>query len=410
MIVRPFRLVSAAALGLLGCNALLDVKDIYLDPAASTAEGGSPEGSVGAEGGGGEGGNGGDGGTTCGPDVNLQIDAKNCGRCGHDCVGGACNAGKCEAVVLLGGLGNPSGIALGPNDVYVTTLGTEAVLSVSKNGGTATALATGVTRARGVAVQGSTVYWGNGDFKFDDAGYKGGVWECTLPACADKKLVAAGDWAASPIARGGHLYFAETNGTGTISRVTVPGGETSALTPVTRPFGLAVDDAYAYFTSAQNPALARALVDGGGPTNGEGIGSDTGNTSVGFVAVDDARVYWVYTTKAGAGHVTSVAKAAPAAGAVNYGTPAENVLPLGVVVDAENVYWATVGAGTGDQPVGDGNVFTCKKQGCGGAPPVRLASGNQSAGPMAVDDKAVYWVEFGTLNQTNGRLRKVAKP
>ncbi|NVL83721.1 hypothetical protein, partial [Escherichia coli] len=79
------------------------------------------------------------------------------------------------------------------------------------------------SRARGVAVQGSTVYWGNGDFKFDDAGYKGGVWECTLPACADKKLVAAGDWAASPIARGGHLYFAETNGTGTISRVTVPG-------------------------------------------------------------------------------------------------------------------------------------------------------------------------------------------
>jgi hypothetical protein len=402
---RPLRLVFATAFGLLGCNALIDVKDIYLDPNASTPEGGSAEGSVGPEGGAGEGGN--DGGA-CGAD--LQTDAKNCGRCGHDCVGGACNAGKCEAVVLLGGLGNPSGIALGPNDVYVTTLGTEAVLSVSKNGGTASTLATGVTRARGVAVQGSTLYWGNGDFKFDDAGYKGGVWECTLPTCADQKLVAAGDWAASPTARGGFLYFAETNGTGTISRVTVPGGKISVLTPVTQPFGLAVDDAYAYFTSAQNPALARARVDGGGPVNGEGIGSDSDNSSVGFAAVDDERVYWVYTTKAGAGHVTSVAKAAPAAGAVDYGTPADNLLPLGVVVDAESVYWATVGNGTGDQPAGDGKIFTCKKQGCGGAPPVLLASGNQSAGPMAVDDKAIYWVEFGTLNQTSGRLRKVAKP
>ena len=56
------------------------------------------------------------------------------------------------------------------------------------------------------------------------------------------------------------------------------------------------------------------------------------------------------------------------------------------------------------------NVCALKKSGCGGAPPVLLASGNVNAGPMALDDSAIYWVEYGTDGLSNGRLRKVAKP
>ncbi len=43
-------------------------------------------------------------GTTC---VDTQGDAKNCGRCGHDCLVGTCNAGKCSAfTVTSDALGN----------------------------------------------------------------------------------------------------------------------------------------------------------------------------------------------------------------------------------------------------------------------------------------------------------------
>jgi hypothetical protein len=170
------------------------------------------------------------------------------------------------------------------------------------------------------------------------------------------------------------------DGTGTISRASTAGGPISVLTSVTQPFGLAVDDTHAYFTSQQNPALARVLVDGRGPAGGEGIGASN-TSSGGFVALDDERVYWAYTEANGKGHVTSVAKASPAAGAIDYRTTTDNVVPVGLAVDADN-----------------------------GVAPTVLATGNMYSGPLALDDKAVYWIEFGTDSQTNGRLRKVAKP
>jgi hypothetical protein len=39
--------------------------------------------------------------TQCAKDcVDLQSDPKNCGSCGHDCVGGACSAGQCQPWVV----------------------------------------------------------------------------------------------------------------------------------------------------------------------------------------------------------------------------------------------------------------------------------------------------------------------
>jgi len=108
--------------------------------------------------------------------------------------------------------------------------------------------------------------------------------------------------------------------------------------------------------------------------------------------------------------VLSVAKAAPGGGTTSYGTATDNVRPVGVAVDAENLYWSTSGTGPANAPVGDGKIFSCKKEGCGGAPPVVLATGNVFAGQMTVDDVAIYWNEFGSLNGTDGKVRKVAKP
>src|SRR5580700_8934554 len=40
----------------------------------------------------------------------VGTDPHNCGRCGHDCLGGACAGGACEAVVLYAGSDTPTSI------------------------------------------------------------------------------------------------------------------------------------------------------------------------------------------------------------------------------------------------------------------------------------------------------------
>jgi len=399
---RPLRFLFASGIILAGCNGLLDVKDIYLDPVAETPPGldGSVETSTTPDG------SGGDGGTEASAcNANLQIDAKNCGRCNHDCLGGLCTTGKCDPFTLAAGLGSPSGIAVGPTDVYFTTYGTGTVQSVKKTGGLVATLAPAETRARGVAVLGNTLYWANGDYSFDDAGSNGGIWQCTLPACSAKKLFAIGGYdTAYPVVRGGFVYFGAGEDQ-TVNRVPAAGGANSIITTTNSPFGIAADDVHVYFTSGQTNVF-RAPLDGG---TAEAVGA-LNSSQIGFVAVDDLRMYWAYTDVDGIGQVLSVAKAAPGGGTTSYGTATDNVRPVGVAVDAENLYWSTSGTGPANAPVGDGKIFSCKKEGCGGAPPVVLATGNVFAGQMTVDDVAIYWNEFGSLNGTDGKVRKVAKP
>jgi len=53
--------------------------------------------------------------------VDLTSDGKNCGTCGHDCLGGTCTAGQCQPVLIARYLGYPQIIVVGTDAVYVTT-------------------------------------------------------------------------------------------------------------------------------------------------------------------------------------------------------------------------------------------------------------------------------------------------
>lgn len=53
--------------------------------------------------------------------VDLAGDGANCGACGHDCGGGACSAGQCQALVVASGLGEPRVVALGDGELFVAT-------------------------------------------------------------------------------------------------------------------------------------------------------------------------------------------------------------------------------------------------------------------------------------------------
>ncbi|HSO39577.1 MAG TPA: hypothetical protein VLT33_43925 [Labilithrix sp.] len=97
-------LLVGLTVGTAACSPGEDAGSPVVSEAAVGAEGGS-----GADGGGGascEGGTcSGEGGTCPSQPELLLVDPKNCGACGHDCLGGPCASGKCQAVVLGGSEG-----------------------------------------------------------------------------------------------------------------------------------------------------------------------------------------------------------------------------------------------------------------------------------------------------------------
>ncbi|MBX3202436.1 MAG: hypothetical protein KF894_30200, partial [Labilithrix sp.] len=231
------------SLGILtGCAGLIGVPDLTFD---ETAGQGDPDGAAGDAGA--DGSSPGDGGPTTCDESKLQTDPKNCGRCGHDCLGGACNAGKCESVLLAGGLENPVDLTLDGANVYVTARGNGAVLRVAKDGSKTDVLVSGHDEARGVTLDGQNLFWSNLEFAGDGGdGYWGGVWGCSLPACSDVHLVTTADWAANVRYSNGFLYFAENNN-GVVVRVKPDGSMRTDVGAGNKPFSVAVDGTHVYF-------------------------------------------------------------------------------------------------------------------------------------------------------------------
>src|SRR5688572_29850472 len=61
-----------------------------------------------------------DGGSECG--VPAPDDPKNCGSCNHDCLGGTCEGGMCQPVVLTNQTQSPYRITVAGNYVYWTEI------------------------------------------------------------------------------------------------------------------------------------------------------------------------------------------------------------------------------------------------------------------------------------------------
>lgn len=275
-----------------------------------------------------------------------QSDPRNCGSCGHDCLGGDCGQGLCQPFTLA-----------------TSVTGYDMVVSNDK------------------------LYW-------VDQASPGHVWTCTISnnLCPPTSF-ANNQTTPERITLGGSgngTVFWSDYGTGTTADGTIMSLPLAGGTPMTMasglwtPQGVAADATYLFWAQsyAPTPALTRLTL-GGGTTNLP-TGSGSAPTAVG---VGGGFVYW--TDDLASGSVGSSAE-----GSLSLGTVDGNQTdPYSLSVDGTYVYWAdytSMGTvwqykivGGAIQTVGPSEDY-----------PVRVVS----------DANQAYWIDEGTAGNLDGSL------
>ncbi len=117
--------------------------------------------------------------------VDTTSDGRNCGACGHDCLGSTCRAGACVPVILVSG--SPADLAVDQDDVYWTDGMNGDVkrcpIAGCADGGETLFVGGGGVAGGGGLVAGITVQSGLVIFAENVPG-QGSVYECPTDGCA----------------------------------------------------------------------------------------------------------------------------------------------------------------------------------------------------------------------------------
>jgi hypothetical protein len=157
------------------------------------------------------------------------------------------------------------------------------------------------------------------------------------------------------------------------------GLNTSFVSGVSNPYGLAVDASHIYWGDIDNGNIGRANIDGSG-ANQTFV---TGASGPAAVAVDGTYVYWANST----GHTIGRAPLADPNGLgkdQSFVTTGASSQPNGLAVNATHIYWSDLFAATiGRTPLADPN---------GPQKNTSLVTGVNAAAGVAVDAIYLYWV------------------
>ncbi len=287
---------------------------------------------------------------TCGDDcVDTQNDEKNCGYCGHDCLGGTCTDGTCQPFALARFAASAAPIALAVDHSFAYFSSAGDIRRVAVNGGTPTFVAKGKTAvASGLAIDASNVYW------------------------SDKLL--------------GKIYRAPLSG--------VPDGEPGVIVAEeqNKPTSIAVlGDSVFWGTTDSFGGVFKAPITG---LQGDDKPITIAELQkfIGAIAVTpSAGVYWTNSTAAG------TVMQAPLSGVPNGGSPARiaeaaNSFPVPIAVGPSGVYWASDAA--------TGKLYRTSHTGTTkGEPEEVIASSQGEIVAIALDEDFVYWTD-----RTNGAV------
>ncbi|HEY8088466.1 MAG TPA: hypothetical protein VIF09_11490 [Polyangiaceae bacterium] len=345
--------------------------------------------------------------TVCGGAcVDLQSEASSCGRCGHDCGGGACDAGTCQPVTLASGLDSPRALTVSGSTVYFTTHGSSGYVASCPTtgcGSNPTVLTKGLALGAGIAVSGTSIFFAAFGNSQGDGGYAGnGAFSCSTMGCAQATPLASSPGNPVGITTDGAFVYWNDSSLGQILSCAA-GGCGGVPTVITSGqsspwYGVAVDasSAYVYWTGRGDGTVDRCDL----PACAKGaLPIATGRAGPFDLAVDATSVYFTsYDPNSpmnpASGTVESCAVTGCSGGHVIFA--GQQVTPVGIAVDDSAVYWANNG---------DGTIASCPKSGCPSAGPMQLAASQSGPFLVALDTGFVYWT-----NTSGGTVMRVAKP
>jgi hypothetical protein len=322
---------------------------------------------------------------------NTASDPHHCGQCGHDCLGGACQAGKCQPVVIADGLSSPVVVAVDDASVYWVTSGVsdgaaataprESTLGrATKNGADRKTLYTTETwrSPSGLVVDDGFAFYASGS---------GAI------VRIDKRSGASTVLVQDPLgpqglvldpAAGSVIWVDELPGVASLSR----SGGTSIVLARTSGHDLALDATSIFVAGTGIRRLPRTGCPGGTDCSTQVVAG-----AFRHVVADDA---YLVGAEGSAG-VSQIAKESGARSSVTTET-AE-----GIALDRDWIYWSTYNA--------SGVIARKRKD---SAVIEVLATGQSFPAGLTVDDGAVYWCTRGTgppelFEKRDGTVMKLAK-
>jgi hypothetical protein len=329
--------------------------------------------------------------------ADTSSDAKNCGACGHDCLGGSCQNGECQPVILVSGQSWPIALAESSGYLYWTNRGTAynaaggTVMKCATTGcnNQPTLLASAQNGIAGIAVDSSNVVWADvGNNGYTD----GAVFACPVSGCNGQPTqLAAGGAPSAVFVDSTRAYWTADviyeGGLDSTVMACAVGGCSKQPTQLT-PFGYGVGavDSTSLYLGGSGGGLMKCPLSGcnGQPTLVCAQGA------FGTVAAVDALHVFFFTN---AGLETCPIDAVDGQAITLVSMP--NGTFGGTAADSTYVYWT-------DRET-PGSVFKCAKVGCGGQPSV-LATGQNRPEGIVVDSTSIFWADNGS-----GDIMRLAK-
>ncbi len=304
-----------------------------------------------------------------GCEVDLSSDPANCGTCGHDCQGGACQTGVCQQIIVATGQDYAYRIAATEKALYWTR--SDGSILRAYVGSAPEVVTTGQDAPGDIAVNDTHVYWANVG--------GGTIARSTLDGIGSTIVLGGITQPWSLAVSSKHLAWTE-NATGNVFLVLLESGGSVPPPIAGTPgaWGITMDATNVYWTTLFNGAILSAPLAGGAYTQiaGDVISPDA-------LAVSGDRLFFGTASDAG---VFSV----PITG----GVPTSLVATggFGIAADDKHVYFGEYDGRLARVPLGGGDIEI-------------LGIGPGTVSDIALTSKSVYW----TSASADGVILKVAK-
>jgi hypothetical protein len=326
---------------------------------------------------------------TCG--AALASDPKNCGACGHDCLGGACNHGKCAPFVLATNQKQPSNPVVDEGTIYWTngdgTIWSCATAGCNGRPRPITAIEAGNTFLSGLDVKNGVV--------LATGYYSQALHTCPTTGCAQPTtLIGNLDYPVAGLLDGKDGAFFINANRASVERCSLPscaGGPTRIAGGPPAWRRLAQDETKVYWTAAGPPPsdYSKAIVYRAPKTQVDG-GPETILSNVSFPTAITVRNDVLYMALGGG----TITKVSLGTGLLQFDLVNGESKPSGVAIDETYVYWTTSG---------NGAIRRCAAAGCEGKPETIIDGQNEPYGPVVTSD-AIYWTEY-----LGGTVKGIAK-